>query len=43
MRFALSMALLFGAFLNMSTADDHECALNFIANTLETETVDLED
>ena len=43
MRFALSMALLFGAFLNMSTADDHECALNFKAKTIDGETVDLED
>lgn len=43
MRFALSLTLLFGAFLNMSSADDHECALNFKAKTIDGKTVDLED
>jgi len=43
MRFALSMTLLLGAFLSMASADDHECALNFKAKTIDGKTVDLED
>nr|WP_271876573.1 MULTISPECIES: glutathione peroxidase [Pirellulaceae] len=43
MRFALSLSLVFGAFLSMASADDHECALNFKAKTIEGKTVDLED
>lgn len=43
MRFALSMALLLGAFFSMASADDHECALNFKAKTIDGKSVDLED
>jgi len=43
MRFILSLALAFGALTTMSSADDHECALNFKAKTIDGKTVDLED
>ncbi len=43
MRLILSLALTFGALTTMATADDHECALNFKAKTIDGETVDLED
>jgi glutathione peroxidase len=43
MRFALSMTLLLGAFFSMASAEDHECALNFKAKTIDGQTVDLED
>ena len=43
MRFILTLALAFGAFTTMSSADDHECALNFKAKTIDGKTVDLED
>ena len=39
----LSLSLVLGAFSAMATAhDDHECALNFKAKTIDGETVDLE-
>ena len=43
MRLFLSLALAMGAFATMATADDHECALNFKAKTIDGESVDLED
>ena len=43
MRLVLTLALSLGAFATMATADDHECALNFKAKTIDGETVDLED
>lgn len=43
MRLFLSVALAFGAFSAMATADEHECALNFKAKTIDGEQVDLED
>lgn len=43
MRLFLSAALALGVFSAMATADDHECALNFKANTIDGEQVDLED
>ena len=43
MRLILSFALALGALTTMATADDHECALNFKAKTIDGETVDLED
>ena len=43
MRLFLSLALAIGALSAMATADDHECALNFKANTIDGENVDLED
>ena len=43
MRFLLTLALTFGAITTMATADEHECALNFKAKTIDGKTVDLED
>jgi glutathione peroxidase len=43
MRLFLSLALAIGAFSTMVTADDHECALDFKAKTIDGEQVDLED
>jgi glutathione peroxidase len=43
MRLFLSMALAIGALSTMAAADDHECALDFKAKTIDGETVDLED
>ena len=43
MRLFLSLALAIGAFSAMATADDHECALNFKATTIDGEKADLED
>ena len=43
MRLFLSLALAFGALTTMAIADDHECALDFKAKTIDGETVDLED
>lgn len=43
MRLVLSIALLLGAFSTMASAEEHECALNFKAKTIDGETVDLED
>ena len=43
MRSFLTLALAFGVLTTMATADDHECALNFKAKTIDGKTVDLED
>lgn len=43
MRLILSLSLVIGALSTMAIADDHECALNFKAKTINGETVDLED
>jgi glutathione peroxidase len=43
MRLFLSLALAIGALTTMATADDHECALDFKVETIDDETVDLED
>ncbi|MGI9472873.1 MAG: glutathione peroxidase, partial [Rubripirellula sp.] len=43
MRLILSLSLTLGVLTTMATADDHECALNFKAKTIDGETVDLED
>ena len=43
MRLFLSVALALGAFSTMAIADDHECALNFKAKTIDGQEADLED
>ena len=43
MRLVLSLAFLMGALSTMAGAEEHECALNFKAKTIDGETVDLED
>ena len=43
MRSFLTLALAFGVLTTMATADEHECALNFKAKTIDGKTVDLED
>lgn len=43
MRSLLSYTLALGVLTTMATADDHECALNFKAKTIDGAMVDLED
>ncbi len=44
MRLILSLSLVLGSLTALATAaDEHECALNFDAKTIDGETVDLED